>query len=193
MLDLKFETVISSLQTWLDSNNRLNLGEPQAAVLVPFIEKKGLPYIVLTLRSNKLNKHSGQISFPGGKVDTSDIDIFSTALRETEEEIGIDRRNVNILGLFDDFFTPYYSSVTPVIAKMSRTSYRLSEDEIEEIIEVPVSDLLDPKIYHTEILHRDGRDYEIHFYKWYDENQAKYYDIWGATAGVLHKLLKIIV
>lgn len=192
MENLEFDEIINSIKLWLESSDRLYLGKPQAAVLVPLIMKDGAPHIILTLRSNNLNKHSGQIAFPGGKVDPVDTDIYSTALREAEEEIGINRKEVNILGLFDDFFTPYYNSITPVIAIMPRPKYKISEDEIEEILEVPISDLLNPRIYHSEIWNREGTDYEIHFYNWYDKNQGKTHEIWGATATVIYKILKII-
>ncbi|MHA2277753.1 MAG: NUDIX hydrolase [Candidatus Kariarchaeaceae archaeon] len=184
--------ITSNLTEWIQKNNRLNRGKPEAAVLVPFIEKNGIPHLVLTKRSNNLRTHSGQISFPGGKVDSLDKNIMETALRETEEEIGIKKEEIHMLGLLDDFFTPYFNSVTPILAKLDSHNYTISEDEIDKIIEVPVKDLINPQIYHSEIWTRDGIDYEIHFYNWHDPFENEIHEIWGATATVIYKILKII-
>ncbi|MCE7736751.1 MAG: CoA pyrophosphatase [Candidatus Heimdallarchaeota archaeon] len=184
--------MIDQLSTWIEGNDRLVLGTPEAAVLVPIIEKDNIPHVILTKRSNNLRQHSGQIAFPGGKVDDEDENVFSTALRETEEEIGIPQDSISIHGLLDDFATPYFSSVTPVLGTIKNRDYIISESEIEEIFEVPLTDLMDPKIYHSELWQRDGVTHTIHFYLWHDIIEHKTYNIWGATAGVLFKVINII-
>ena len=184
--------MIDQLSNWIEANDRLVLGTPDAAVLVPIIEKGNNPYVILTKRSNNHRMHSVQISFPGGKVDDSDENVYSTALRETEEEIGIPPDSISIHGLLDDFATPYFPSVTPVLATIKNRNYIISESEIEEIIEVPLNDLMDPQIYHSELWQRNGITHPIHFYLWHDSVKHKTYNIWGATAGVLFKLLNII-
>ena len=184
--------MIDQLSRWIEGNDRLVLGTPEAAVLVPIIEKDNNPSVVLTKRSNQLRKHSGQIAFPGGKVDEEDENVYSTALRETEEEIGIHQESILVHGLLDDFATPYFSSVTPVLGTIKNREYIISESEIEEIIEVPLNELMDPKIYHSELWQRNGITHTIHFYLWHDSVKHKTYNIWGATAGVLYKVLNII-
>lgn len=184
--------MIDQLSNWIEANDRLVLGDPEAAVLVPIIEKDNNPCVILTKRSNNLRKHSGQISFPGGKVDKVDENVYSTALRETEEEIGIHQDSISVHGLLDDFATPYFSAVTPVLATIKSSNYIISEAEIEEIIEVPLNELMDPQIYHSELWQRDGITHTIHFFLWHDSIAHKTYNIWGATAGVLHKVLNII-
>lgn len=169
VLSLKF--VIDQIQNWNKLQQRQVLGEPQAGVLVPFFEKNDKVYLILTLRSKKLNKHSGQISFPGGKIDASDSNIIETAIRETEEEIGISAANIEIICKFDDFSTPYYKSVTPVISRISTPrSYKKSVDEIDEILEIPFEDLLHPEIHRKENWTIEGTIYEVHFYEWQKNN-----------------------
>lgn len=193
MVDLEYQQTIDRLSNWIEGNNRLVLGNPQAAVLVPIINDDNNPSVILTIRSKQLRKHSGQISFPGGKVDLVDENVYSTALRETEEEIGINQESILIHGLLDDFATPYFSAVTPVLGTIKNQDYIMSEDEIDEIIEVPLNDLMDPTIYHSELWTRNGTTHTIHFYHWHNSIDHKTYNIWGATAGVLVKVLNIII
>jgi len=166
------------------------LGNPSAAVLIPILNINDSPYLLLTVRSKKLKSHPGQVSFPGGKVDPEDENIQVTALRETEEEVGITRANISILSNFHDFSTPWIKCVTPIIAKIdSDLNYTMSTEEIDEILEVPIKDLLDPMILHTENWVRNGVSVNVRFFDWLDKKTNTTHNIWGATAEVIFNLL----
>ncbi len=157
----------------------------RAAVLVPLFEKGGLPYVLFTKRTEKVKHHKGQISFPGGVVDEGDEDMEATALRETFEEIGLHRENVEILGKLDDAFT--ISSgylITPVVAEIAYPHpFPINEEEIEELIEVPLEAFLDQDRW-TEEMYPDGEKnlpgYRFEYEGWI---------IWGATASIMRQFL----
>jgi len=182
---------VAKLEKYLTNNGRLSKGSPQAGVLVPLFRRDNKSFLLLTQRSSDLRKHSGQISFPGGKLENIDDSIIDTALRETYEEIGIPPQQVSIIGKFNDFSTPYYRCVTPVLAVIEpQDEYQIQEAEIDHVIEVPLEDLLDPTIHHTEQWEFEGNYYTIHFYSW--AGNGAQYEIWGATAGVIAQLLQIL-
>ncbi len=155
-----------------------------AAVLVGF--REGVqPRLVLTVRNDSLQAHAGQVAFPGGGTDPADGDALTTALRESEEEIGLDRRLVTPLGYLDRFETISGFCITPVVARID-ISARLypSPDEVSEVFEVPLSFLLEPA---------NLRRYTMEF-RGQHRPMVEFihggHRIWGATAAMLYNLLE---
>ena len=158
-----------------------------AAVLVPIVERDGRLTVLLTRRSDDLPVHRGQISFPGGRVEDDDENHIETALRESEEEIGLDRGEVEIVGRLDTYVTRTGFSVTPVIGFL-RPPLELTACPIEvaEIFEVPLAFVLDRA--NQERHSREWQGKTRHFFVL----PYKHYYIWGATAGMLVNLSDVM-
>lgn len=154
-----------------------------AAVLVPIVLRDAGHTVLLTQRTAHLRDHAGQISFPGGRVEAEDVSPSHTALRETEEEIGLSRERIEIVGFLPEYRTGTGFRVTPVVA-LVRPPFDLQPDpfEVAEVFEVPLAFLLDPANHQRHSLHYRGalRNY---FAMPYGE-----YFIWGATAGMIRSL-----
>lgn len=158
-----------------------------AAVLVGIVPRAPEPTLIFTRRTDHLQAHAGQISFPGGRTENEDTSAEVTALREAEEEIGLGRRHVELIGRLDTYFTRTGFRVTPVVA-LIQPPFDLRPDpyEVAEVFEVPLSVFLDPALPR-----RDGRillGARRYFYAfpWRD------YYIWGATAGMLVNLRQLL-
>ena len=159
----------------------------RAAVLVPILEKNDQLHILFTKRTENVEIHKGQISFPGGHVDKTDKDLMETALRETQEEIGISPSKIEILGAIDDSNTSTGFIVTPYVGLLkSERNYIIEEAEIQRIIEVPLTYLMDNKKWHKEEFNHKGRIY-IGEYILYGNDK-----IWGATAKMLRQFLNLL-
>ena len=159
----------------------------QAAVLIPLVlQKEGLS-VLLTQRTNHLREHAGQISFPGGRMDPGDVDPSHTALRESEEEIGLDRSRVEIIGHLPQYLTVSGYSVTPVVGLVqAQAEYLLDEFEVADVFEVPLSFLMDPANHQVRVWQSEqGRR---RFYAMPYKNRF----IWGATAGMLRNLYHLL-
>lgn len=159
----------------------------EAAVLVPLIDREEGPTLLLTQRTAHLAAHAGQVSFPGGGVEPHDDDAVATALRETEEEIGLSRRHIDVLGRLDTYITRTGFRVVPVVARV-RPPFTLIPDpnEVDAVFEVPLSFILNPA---SRV--REARDYNgalRHF--WAFPYGERY--IWGATAGMLVNLCDVL-
>lgn len=154
----------------------------QAAVLFAIVDH-AQPTVLLTQRSNNLPSHPGQISFPGGKVEPHDKDPLATALRETEEEIGLTPDFIEPLGYLDNYRTGTNFNVVPVVALVS-PGFELAIDkrEVESAFEVPLEFLL------------NADNHELHQREWKGRTRTYYampyddYFIWGATAGMIRNL-----
>lgn len=156
----------------------LNLRE--SAVLLPLFERGGEPYVLFTKRPATLRAHAGQISFPGGSSDPEDPTPLHTALRETQEEVGIPIDEVRVLGALDDCPTVTGYRIHPFVGVVpGHGGYTPSEVEIEEILEVPLAFLLDPKNRRVELWPWRGEQHEVHFYDW------GRHVIWGATGRIV--------
>ncbi|RPI05798.1 MAG: CoA pyrophosphatase [Ignavibacteriae bacterium] len=159
-------------------------GLTYAAVLIPFFEKSGELHLVLTKRSTDVKHHKGQISFPGGVKENEDISFIDTALREAEEEIGLSKSDVEVLGIYNDFITPSGFCITPVIAFLSTAvKFSVNPIEVAEVIEVPLHFFLKPQNEQTEFHLFDGMKRPVYYY-YYGEHE-----IWGATAAMLRSFL----
>lgn len=152
-----------------------------AAVLVPVVHRpdEGLS-VLFTRRTAHLSDHAGQISFPGGRAEPGDGTPAATALRETEEEIGLARSHVEILGSLQEYTTVTAYRVTPVVGLVS-SPFELQPDgsEVAEVFEVPLAFLLDPANHQRNTVLQQGWQRE-----YYAVPYGNYY-IWGATAGML--------
>ncbi|MEM6422375.1 MAG: CoA pyrophosphatase [Pseudomonadota bacterium] len=151
-----------------------------ASVLCALVERPRGLTVVLTVRARHLKHHPGQISFPGGKVDAEDKTALDTALREAEEEIGLARDGVELLGALDPYLTSTNFTVAPFVARV-RPGWvaRIDPSEVDEVFECPLDFLMDPANRRRD--HREWQGIRRHFYAmpW-----GRYY-IWGATAGML--------
>lgn len=158
-----------------------------AAVLVPVIERPEGLTVLFTQRTAHLNDHAGQVSFPGGRCERTDASPVFTALRETEEEIGLARDLIEVLGLLPEYRTGTGFSVTPVVG-LVRPPFELSPDsfEVAEIFETPLAFLLDPANHQRHSMEIGG--IVRHYYAMPYEG----YFIWGATAGMLVSLYRLL-
>lgn len=159
-----------------------------AAVLLPIYEKEGEYYILFTKRTQKVEHHKGQISFPGGARHEQDRDLKDTALRETFEEIGVRPGDVTILGELDNMSTLTSNFlITPFVGIIPYPyEFIINEDEIEELVEVPLSALADERNYREEVYIIEGAP-----------NMGRVYEyngrvIWGATARILKQFLDLV-
>ncbi len=159
-----------------------------AAVLVPIVGRPDGLTVLLTRRSDTLPVHKGQISFPGGRVEEDDVDDVETALRETEEEIGLARDRVEVIGRLDTYTTRTGFQVTPVVG-LIRPPFDLIPDPVEvaEIFEVPLRFVLDSANHQRHS--REWQETVRHF--WVLPYQ--HYYIWGATAGMLVNLADVML
>ena len=154
-----------------------------AGVLVPLIEVDGEIRVILTKRASHLKHHPGQIAFPGGKQEDSDADVIEAALREAEEEIGLPRDMVEVLGDLPPHETVSVFSVTPVVARITGPFDRVPEPgEVEEVFDVPLAHLLNPDNYWIEGRRWRGQRRNYFVVPW-----GPYY-VWGATARMLRVL-----
>jgi len=155
----------------------------EAAVLIPIVERNDGLKVILTKRSNNLKQHPGQISFPGGKSEKTDKSLVATALRETKEEIGINDKNVEILGQLSQHVTITGFKITPFIGRIRMGfSTEIQTSEVSEIFEVPLSYLSNPRNFRVESVKWKGKK---RFF--YSIPYGPYY-IWGATARILKNL-----
>jgi 8-oxo-dGTP pyrophosphatase MutT (NUDIX family) len=162
-------------------------GTRRAAVLMPLIASCDGAAVLLTKRTDTLERHGGQISFPGGGIEPGETPL-DAALRETFEEIGIPPADVDVLGRLDEeVITVSGFAVTPfagVIAHPSRL--RLSAREVRAVLQVPIEVLLDPRTARTEVWERDGRSRVVRFYAVGREA------VWGATARIIAGFLQAV-
>jgi len=163
-------------------------GLTPAAVLIPIYERAGECYLIVTKRTEKVNYHKGQISFPGGVHQAGDKTLRETALRESWEEIGLNPRDVEILGELDDIVTVTSNyAVSPFVAAIPYPyEFRASPEEVEEIIEVPLAALLDNCNFREELQFLQGKLTPQYFY------QYSGWVIFGATARMLKQFLEIV-
>ena len=158
-----------------------------AAVLVPLQETDAGERLVLTRRAAHLNHHQGQIAFPGGKIDPEDAGPLAAALRESQEEIGINPADVRVLGQLDQVTAAYSFLITPFVGIIPHPySFVVNRDETDEVFTVPVADLLHQARFEIEPRPQNSprRDPIYHFH--YDGR-----DIWGATARIVKQFLEI--
>ncbi len=160
-----------------------------AGVLIPLLEDKGIYKILFTKRTDMVEEHKGQISFPGGSVDKEDSSVLETALRESEEEIGLLKGDVDILGRIDDTVTVASDFIVRPYVGFVPFPYDfvINTREVERIITVPI-DVFQPKNSETNIyaVESEGKTYHTKAYEYNGDV------IWGATARMIENLMGII-
>lgn len=159
-----------------------------AAVLIPIVMRDDGPMLLLTQRTAHLSDHAGQVSFPGGRMEESDTSTVDAALRETEEEIGLQRRHIEVLGTLPDYFTGTGYQVTPVVA-LVWPPFDLQADphEVAEIFEVPLVFLMDGANHQRRTIEISEGGRRTFYAMPYDR-----FFIWGATAGMLRNLFHFL-
>jgi 8-oxo-dGTP pyrophosphatase MutT (NUDIX family) len=157
-----------------------------AAVLVPLLQTSDSWHLLYTHRSERVESHKGQVSFPGGACDAGETAAEATALREAEEEIGLDASRVSILGRLTDLITITSFRVTPVVAAIDwPTVFRLGEDEVERVFTIPLDWLANSRNRWEFPL--SGRQGSVIAYHPYDGEL-----LWGATARITVSLLNVL-
>ncbi|MCY3915246.1 MAG: CoA pyrophosphatase [Chloroflexi bacterium] len=157
---------------------------PAAVMILVYPGPEGILYTALTLRAAELRGHSGQVSFPGGRLDPGDENLTATALRETCEEIGVCGERLSILGHFPQFYIPAsHHEVCPTIAYFDGAPVFIpNPDEVAEIFSFALEDLLRPRYKFVERRRIRGVDARVPYY------QARGHKVWGATAMLLSEL-----
>jgi 8-oxo-dGTP pyrophosphatase MutT (NUDIX family) len=177
---------------------RFSQREPTpASVLVPLVKRADGLHVLLTRRTDHLRDHAGQISFPGGRAEPDDADAVATALRETEEEVGIGRAHVEVIGALPQYRTVTSYLVTPVVGLLP-PDYPLALDafEVAEAFEVPLSFLMTPAHHRRHAMEMNGLTRHFLSMPWHgmgSDGQSREYFIWGATAAMLRNLYRALL
>ena len=172
------------------SRKRVILSDPDlkpAAVLVPIVFRNSEPHLILTRRTMNVTSHKGQISFPGGASEPEDKDVADTALRETQEEIGVLPESIDLIGEMDDFSTISGYLVTPVVGLVPHdATFDIDDNEVDEMFEEPLTAFQDPAVHELITVDHDGTLHEYHSY------EIGPRVVWGATAGIIYRLLTLL-
>ena len=162
----------------------------RASVLLPIVAREQGLTLLLTQRASHLTDHGGQISFPGGRMEEFDVTAIETALRETEEEIGLDRRHIEVIGELPEYFTGTGYRITPVVA-LAQPPFDLRADpfEVAEIFEVPLAFLMDGMNHQRRTV--EFPNDEMGRRTFYAMPYERFF-IWGATAGMLRNLFHFL-
>lgn len=159
----------------------------QASVLLAVLPHAQGPTLLLTQRSAHLPTHAGQIAFPGGKVDEADADAVAAALREAQEEVGLDPGRVEVLGHLPTYTTGTAFVITPVVALVETPADLVANPaEVDTVFEVPLAFLMNPAHHRRHHHHWEGRVHEWYSMPYADAQGERF--IWGATAGMLRNL-----
>ncbi|MGH6652850.1 MAG: CoA pyrophosphatase [Sphingopyxis sp.] len=188
MLSEKLRIALENLLPGEDEDEAY-LGTPDdrlrdAAVLIAFTDRPD-PGIILTQRPQWLRSHAGQVAFPGGKIDPGDVDAVDAALREAEEEIGLNRRDVTVAGTCDAYRSGSGYHITPVLGVIpADLPLDPNPDEVEDWFEVPIDILFNPENYALHHAHWQGHDRHYYDMMWQGRR------IWGVTAGIIVNLAR---
>ncbi|MBI3367984.1 MAG: CoA pyrophosphatase [Burkholderiales bacterium] len=175
---------------------KLDRDPTAASVLVPLVMRDDGVHVLLTRRTDHLRDHAGQISFPGGRAEADDADAVATALRETEEEVGLAREHVEVIGEMPVYSTVTSYVVTPVVA-LVRPGFTLALDsfEVAEAFEVPLSYLMTPAHHRRHAVELGGERRQFLSMPWpgaVADDGSRPYFIWGATAAMLRNLYRFL-
>lgn len=198
-LNLLFdENLIKKKLYSYDSPERIKVKDEfftPSAVLFTIIPHKDEPYeLVVIHRTNKGVKHRGEMSFPGGKFDIKqDRTLEDTALRETEEEIGVPRESVKILGCLHDFPTMSQYIITPYIGTINKDLEMIREErEVQAIVKVPISFFVGKKHFREQTFEIAGEKLPVFYFNYKDKITNKTYTIWGATAYMIVSFIELV-
>ncbi len=170
---------------------RFSQRAPRHASVLMAIVLREHPTVLLTERTLNLSNHSGQIAFPGGTADEDDTDAAATALREAQEEVGLDPTFVQVLGALPQYVTGSAFIITPVVA-LVRPGFTLTPNafEVADIFEVPLEFLMNPAHHQRHAMEWQGVRREWFSMPWQDQLQQRF--IWGATAGMLRNFYRLL-
>jgi 8-oxo-dGTP pyrophosphatase MutT (NUDIX family) len=186
-------TFIDSLQSTLTARQPKVLAEwstRPAAVLVPLYEKGGEWHLLFTRRTDHVDEHKGQVSFPGGKIDPEDESPEHAALREAEEEIGLKRGDVKVIGRLDDLITVTQWRITPIVGVIPHPyEFVINPHECSAVFGAPLKWLADPENLETQYRRPpvSGPPVPVYYYREYEGHV-----IWGATARMVRMFLGLL-
>lgn len=170
-----------------------NRAPAQAAVLVPIVMREKEPMVLLTERASQMTTHSGQVAFPGGRLDPEDANIAAAALREAWEEVGLSADYIEVLGSLPTYTTVTSFIVTPVIALVQPGFHlTLSPSEVADAFEVPLSHLMNPANHRRHAMVGEGLNARQWFSMPYQDGARERF-VWGATAGMLRNLYRFLI
>ncbi len=162
----------------------------QAAVLLGIVMRDE-PTVLLTQRPSHMSTHAGQIAFAGGKCDETDADVAATALREAQEEVGLDAHHVQVLGTLPEYVTGSAFYVTPVVALISPAmTLNINTHEVSDAFEVPLAFLMNPAHHRWHRYEFEGVTREWLSMPYQDDHQLRF--VWGATAGMLRNFYRFL-
>jgi 8-oxo-dGTP pyrophosphatase MutT (NUDIX family) len=185
---LNFAEALRSQLTARTAGVRAEWNTRPAAVLLPLYQNDGEWHVLLTERTQTVEDHKGQVALPGGRVDPGDVDRVDTALREAEEEVGLKREHVTVLGQLDELVTVSQYRITPVVGVFAWPyPFKLSMSELTEVFGVPLRWLADPAHLETRQRHPlvPGRPMDIYYFHY--PNHL----VWGVTARILLNFLEV--
>lgn len=170
------------------SPRRLRIpGFTPAAIIIPFFNINDEAHLLLTLRTDQVEHHKGQVAFPGGAREEQDNSLHETALRETHEEVGIPPEIVNIFGQLDDFPTITNFLVTPYIATIPYPyPHQINHQEVAEILEVPLDLFLSDQAFEMKEKDFEGNTYPVYYYYF------KHAVIWGVTGFIINRFIELV-
>ncbi|MFX0033629.1 MAG: NUDIX hydrolase [Candidatus Hodarchaeota archaeon] len=192
------ETLIKEKTYDCNSSSRVSLKDTfftSSAVLFTIIPYDNKPFeLILIHRSQRGSRHRGEISFPGGKFEPNlDKTLRDTALRETEEEIGVPKNKVKIIGCLDDFPTMTKYIITPFIATIDKNQILVKDDrEVQSILKVPIDFFIKKQNFKEQAITIENKKFPIFYFNYFDIINKKNYTIWGATAYMISTFIEKI-
>jgi 8-oxo-dGTP pyrophosphatase MutT (NUDIX family) len=187
---MKYQEVIKITRQKLSAHQPQRLRIPDfipAAVVILFFNVDGEAHILFTKRTDSVEHHKGQVSFPGGAMEANDASLQETALRETYEEVGIPPHLMNVIGQLDDFPTISDFLVTPFVATMPYPyPGNINAEEVAELLEVPLDLFLTDKYFRMEERRLGDQTYPLYFYHF------KHTVIWGVTGYIINRFIDLV-
>lgn len=186
MPGIKAHNIMTPERRGLYKNSTISTTE--SAILILLYKKNNQIYFPIIKRQIYNGHHSGQMAFPGGKFEKSDTSLIETALRETEEEIGVNQNKIKVLGVLSELLIPITNmKVLPVLGFLeSEPEFSINKHEVDALFNINIIDLINPDTKNNEIWNLRGNDFNVPFYNM--QNQK----VWGATAMMLSEFEQII-
>jgi len=181
-----------------DSPSRISLKDDfftRSAVLFSIIPYENKSYdLILIHRSNLGTRHRGEMSFPGGKFEgDKDKTLRHTVLRETEEEIGVSRESIKIIGCLDDFPTMTKYIITPFVAVIDKNQQLIREErEVQRILKIPIDFFTNKTQFREQAINVDGNKFPVFYFNYFDKDNGQKYTVWGATAYMIVTFIETI-